>query len=149
MYLTYGAHAAITAAAFRQRWLPLPLPRRAMRLAGGSLAAVGTGLCILGMRMFAGPGQVSGTQSGPMITGGVYRYSRNPQYLGYVLALTGAATARRSGAGLVLAGAAGAAYASWVPVEEEHLTATLGEAYDQYRRETARWLDRNRDVRPS
>lgn len=65
MYLTYGAHAATTVAALRGRWLPLPLPRRAARVAGGGVAAAGTGLCLLGMRRFAGPGQVSGTQGGP------------------------------------------------------------------------------------
>ena len=140
MYAAYGVHAATTAAALRARWLPLPLPQRAARLSGGTLTAVGAGLCVLGMRRFAGPGQVSGTQAGPLVTGGVYRYSRNPQYLGYVAALTGAAAVRRSGGSLALAAAAGAIYAAWVPVEEEHLTRTLGESYRRYRRRTARWL---------
>lgn len=36
------------------------------------------------------------------------RFSRNPQYVGYIAALTGAAVARRSGASLALAAAAGA-----------------------------------------
>ncbi len=140
MYAAYGVHAAATAAALRTRWLPLPLTRRAARLGGGTLTAVGTGLCLLGMRRFAGPGQVSGTRAEPLVTGGVYRYSRNPQYLGYIAALTGAALAKRSGSSLTLAAAAGAIYAIWVPVEEEHLTRTLGGSYLRYRRGTARWL---------
>jgi protein-S-isoprenylcysteine O-methyltransferase Ste14 len=142
MYAVYGVHAATTAAALRARWLPLPLPRRAARLSGGTLTAAGAGLCVLGMRTFAGPGQVSGTQAGPLVTGGVYRLSRNPQYVGYIAALTGAAVARRSGASLVLAAAAGAIYAAWVPVEEEHLTRTLGAAYRRYHDGTARWVGR-------
>jgi protein-S-isoprenylcysteine O-methyltransferase Ste14 len=142
MYAAYGVHAATTAAALRARWLPLPLPRRAARLSGGTLTAAGAGLCVLGMRTFAGPGQVSGTQAGPLVTGGVYRLSRNPQYVGYIAALTGAAVARRSGASLVLAAAAGAIYAAWVPVEEEHLTRTLGAAYRRYHDGTARWVGR-------
>jgi protein-S-isoprenylcysteine O-methyltransferase Ste14 len=101
------------------------------------------------MRKFAGPGQVSGTQAGPLVTGGVYRHSRNSQYLGYVLALTGMAIARRGGASLALAASAGVAYAAWVPVEEEHLTHTLGEPYERYRRQTARWLEWGRTIRTS
>ena len=93
---------------------------------------------------FAGPGQVSGTKSGPLVTGGVYRWSRNPQYAGYVAALTGLALARRSGAGLFLAAAAGASYAAWVPVEEEHLGHELGPAYEAYLSRTPRWLGRPR-----
>jgi protein-S-isoprenylcysteine O-methyltransferase Ste14 len=142
MYVAYGVHAAATAVSLRSRWLELPAPRRAARLSGAVLAAGGTGLCVLGMRRFAGPGQVGGTRAGPVETGGVYRYSRNPQYLGYVAALTGVAVARRSGASLILAAAAGAIYAVWVPVEEEHLTGTFGESYRRYRRGTARWLGR-------
>ena len=142
MYAAYGVHAATTAAALHARWLPLPLPRRAARLSGGTLTAVVAGLCVLGMRRFAGPGQVSGTQAGPLVTGGVYRYSRNPQYLGYVAGLTGAAAVRRSGASLALAAAAGAIYAAWIPVEEEHLTRTLGAAYRRYHDGTARWVGR-------
>jgi protein-S-isoprenylcysteine O-methyltransferase Ste14 len=140
MYLTYGIHAGTSLAALRHQWLPLPLPERAATVAGGAVAAAGTGLCLLGMRRFPGPGQVSGTQNGPLVTGGIYRYSRNPQYLGYVLALTGLATARRSGAALALAGATAAIYAVWVPVEEEHLRSTIGDAYEQYLHKTRRWL---------
>jgi protein-S-isoprenylcysteine O-methyltransferase Ste14 len=145
MYLAYGVHATVTAAALRDRWLPLPFPRGAARLTGGTLIVAGTALCAFGMRRFAGPAQVSGTQSGPLVTGGVYRYSRNPQYLGYILALTGVAVARRSAISLALAGAAAATYAVWVPIEEEQLTRTLGPAYEQYRRGTSRWWGRPRD----
>lgn len=42
----------------------------------------------------------SGAQEGPLVTKGVYCYSRNPQYLGYIVGLAGLAVARRSGAGL-------------------------------------------------
>lgn len=78
------------------------------------------------------------------MTGGVYCYSRHPQYLGYVLALTGVAAARRSGTSVALAGAAAAIYAAWVPVEEEHLARTLGEASERYRHRTRRWLGRGK-----
>ncbi len=139
MYAVYTGHAALTAAALHRRWLPLPLPRRAARATGGALTAAGTGLCVLGMRRFAGSGQVSGTQTGPLVTGGVYRYSRNPQYLGYILGLLGLAVVRRSGAALGCAGMAAAAYTAWVPVEEVHLERTLGDPYRRYRGRTNRW----------
>ncbi len=139
MYLAYTGHAALTSAALHHRWLPLGLPRTGGRVTGSALAAVGTGLCALGMRRFSGPGQVSGSRTGALVTGGVYRHSRNPQYLGYTLALTGLALARRSGAALGCAALAAAGYNAWVPIEETHLERTLGDPYLQYRDGTSRW----------
>ena len=91
-------------------------------------------LCVAGMRRFDGLGQVSATSDGPLVTGGVYRVSRNPQYTGYLLLLVGAATARRSGSALALTLGLGAAYRAWIPTEERHLQQTFGIVYDRYRR---------------
>jgi protein-S-isoprenylcysteine O-methyltransferase Ste14 len=140
MYATYGVHAAATLAAVRGRWLPLPAPSRAAGAAGAVMTSAGAALCLLGMRAFVGPGQVSGTSTGPLVTGGVYRLSRNPQYLGYVLVLAGTSLAARSGAGIALAGAAAATFSAWIPAEEQHLEGIMGEPYQRYRRSTARWL---------
>ncbi|MGH3902851.1 MAG: methyltransferase family protein [Pseudonocardiaceae bacterium] len=143
MYAAYGTHAAATAAALVARAGPLRVPRLAVWL-GGGLTATGTALVVAGMRRFAGPGQVSGTDPGPLITGGVYRFSRNPQYTGYVLALGGLALARRSGGGAAAAAAVGIVYRWWIPVEERHLKRQFGTDYRTYLNRTSRWLGRPR-----
>lgn len=141
MYGAYALHGfAVAVSAWRRR---APLPPRAA-VAGTPLAAAGSGLVVAGMSRFVGPGQVSGTQVGELATGGVYRLSRNPQYAGYVLALVGLGLARRSGAVVALAAAAGAVFSWWVPVEESALRRTFGLPYEDYLARTPRWLGRPR-----
>jgi len=77
-----------------------------------------------GMRQFAGPGQVSGTNPGGLVTTGIYRISRNPQYIGYLLALSGLTLARRSKDAAALTLAVAAVYRWWIPIEERHWSNT-------------------------
>lgn len=140
MYATYTGHALLTAGVAHRRTLPLPLPPRPAEAAGAALILTGAGLWVAGVQRFAGSGQVSGTEVGELVSGGVYRYSRNPQYVGYVLALVGLGLARRSAAVLGLATALALVFRWWVPVEERHLDRELGDAYSRYRERTARWF---------
>ena len=142
MYTGYAVHAAATAHATRYRTGPLPLPSTPAAAAGAMTGVGGAALCAIGMNRFAGPGQVSGTHVGDLATGGVYRYTRNPQYTGYIAVLAGLGLARRSAAVLGLAGAAALIFAWWIPVEERHLEQTFGDAYHRYRTRTPRWLGR-------
>jgi protein-S-isoprenylcysteine O-methyltransferase Ste14 len=76
-----------------------------------------------------------------LVTGGPYRVSRNPMYLGMAGAYAGAAVAT----GVLWA-------LAWLPVvllaidslviprEERHLAAVFGEEYERYRRRVRRWL---------
>lgn len=141
MYAGYAAHAVATAAALTRA--DLNLPNRTARSVGTPLAATGAMLCLAGLRRFASPGQVSGTADGPLVTSGVYRISRNPQYAGYLLLLAGMATVRRSSAALAFAGMLGVVYREWIRTEEHHLHRRFGADYDRYRRGTPRWLDLN------
>lgn len=138
MDATYGAHAAATAVALTRRLGRLPLPRT-VALAGGVAAVAGSGLAVAGMTRFGG-GQLHGTQTGPLITSGVYQYSRNPQYTGGMLLVAGMALARRSGVALALAAGMAAAFGWWVPVEERHLERVFGDPYRRYLAQTPRWL---------
>lgn len=140
MYATYALHAALTARVAYRRSLPVPIAPRLAGASGAGLMLAGAGLWVAGIRRFAGAGQVSGTEVGDLVTRGIYRYSRNPQYLGYVLALAGLGVARRSLAALALAGAMALAFRCWVPVEEHHLDRRLGAAYRRYRERTPRWF---------
>lgn len=141
--LMYGAYAANGAAfawaAARGSW-PLPLPERAARFAGTTLAAAGATLSLAGAGRFSSVTQLSGIEPGSLITGGLYRYTRNPQYLGLVAGLAGIAIAARSGlAGAVVAGA-WAAFNRWLPSEERHLERVFGDEYRSYAARTRRWL---------
>ncbi len=142
MYATYLAHAALYAKVVLRPRRRLPLPASIARPAGVGAAALGTSLCVAGMNRFSGARQVSGTTTGPFVTTGVYRWTRNPQYVGYVGALAGAALARRSTAGLALSAAVAGVFAWWVPVEERHLRREHGVDYQGYLARTPRWLGR-------
>ena len=91
------------------------------------------------MSRFASAAEVEGTRNDALATRGIYRYSRNPQYLGYVVALGGAAVGRRSLTAAGLTAAIAGAYALWVPVEEHQVEVLYGEDYRRYVREVRRW----------
>ncbi|MBA8824067.1 protein-S-isoprenylcysteine O-methyltransferase Ste14 [Saccharopolyspora lacisalsi] len=139
MYTIYSAHAGMTAWALLRRSGELRLPRPA-GWCGRVLVLGGTVLLIAGLGRFTGAGQISGTEIGPQVTGGVYRYSRNPQYTGYVLVLAGLALTRPSTTAGVLTGTIATAYRWWVLVEEISLESEFGAEYRAYRDRTPRWL---------
>ena len=64
--------------------------------AGLTACVAGLGAIVAGMSAFNGARQVTGTDPGDLQEGGVYRYSRNPQYVGFVLAGAAGTVARRS-----------------------------------------------------
>lgn len=141
MYGTYAAHAVVTAEAL---WSTRPertgIGSQAATVAGYALAAAGAVLITTGIGRFTGARQVSGMDDGRLAVGGVYRWTRNPQYVGYATALAGLAWARRSArAGALAAGAAGA-LVWWVPVEERHLAKVFGVPYQRYLAATPRWI---------
>ena len=139
MYAVYTAHLTATAVALARDAGRLPVPRP-VRRGGVALVALGAGVTLAGMGRLASPGQVSGTEPGEVIADGIYQFSRNPQYVGYVVALSGLGLARRSPGALALAALAAVVYRWWVPIEERHLDQTFGARYRAYRRRTPRWL---------
>lgn len=76
-----------------------------------------------------------------LTTTGVFRYSRNPMYLGFTLLLLAVAF----GVGTVAAFAAPVAFfllcSLWyIPYEERAAEETFGEPYREYKRKTPRWI---------
>ncbi|GAT07956.1 putative membrane protein [Mycolicibacterium novocastrense] len=141
MWSAYGAHAAVNGWALACPDRRLPVPRKVSSI--GWVAVIGgIGLCIAGMSRFANLGEVEGTRNDALITGGVYRYSRNPQYLGYIMALGGAAVARHSLTSAALAVGWAGVCAAWIPIEEQQLTALYGQAYGDYAGQVGRWWRR-------
>ncbi|HEX2174671.1 MAG TPA: methyltransferase [Nocardioidaceae bacterium] len=142
MWAAYAGHGLLTAWALRRRAVPLPARSGPARLAGVAMVAAGAAMCVAGMTRFTSPRELTGTRNEPLTTIGLYRYSRNPQYLGYLLVLAGAAVARRSGGALLSTGLLAATYATWIPVEEDHLTHLHGQPYVDYMTQTRRWWGR-------
>lgn len=145
MYGTYGAHvAALSWASTRRVWL-VPVPGTPAAVAGTATALLGGALAVAGARPFGPSWQLSGVEAGSLHAGGVYRYSRNPQYLGLGLVAAGVAGVTRSAfVGLGAAGI-GLAYRYWVPVEERHLARVFGDQYTAYQARVHRWLGTRRE----
>jgi protein-S-isoprenylcysteine O-methyltransferase Ste14 len=84
---------------------------------------------------------ILGEEPARLVRGGLYRFSRNPMYTGVTLAIFGQAILFASGA-LALYGLAVwvSFHAVVVFLEEPHLRARHGPAFDEYRRQVPRWL---------
>ncbi len=112
-------------------------------LAGALLATLGLLVTGSGARLFARVGTNIKTfnEPGVLVTGGLFRWSRNPMYLGFVLLLAGTA---------ILLGAATPFLAVvlfaliadrwYIAFEERALERKFGEDYAAYMRRTRRWI---------
>jgi protein-S-isoprenylcysteine O-methyltransferase Ste14 len=127
-----------------QRWLPLLQLYPSLPAWFGWLLAVPGFIMIfiaLGGFRKANTGAIPFSESTALVTDGIYRYTRNPMYLGMALIL--AAVAIRMGS-----------VAAWLPVvffvfiinrqfvrnEEIFLTAIYGDAFRDYCRKVRRWV---------
>ena len=133
-----------TAATFALAWLdrgsfsePSPI---SMAL-GLVIASAGGGLIAAGRRKYASRSRVYGLLEDKLIATGIYRYSRNPQYVGYWLVLLGAATASLSQWAFLLGfGIAPIIHFYVRGVEEPHLRSAFGQNYREYCSRTPRYL---------
>lgn len=84
-------------------------------------------------------------QSAPtqLVTSGLFRFVRNPMYVGVLTAIVGIALAKRSwGAAIYAIAVAVAFHLRVVLYEEPRLTREFGASFDEYRRQVPRWLPR-------
>lgn len=76
-----------------------------------------------------------------LVTEGLFRYSRNPIYLGFTLALLGAATVLGNGVAYTSAGLFFFTAHFWyIPFEEKNMAAEFGTAYLEYKKKVRRWV---------
>ncbi len=136
----YFLVAALLVLAVVWRPLPLGVPPAVALAIGGVLVLGGVGLAVPALVPFASIRQLYGVDRGDLITGGVYRYSRNPQYTGIGLALVGGALIARSGLALLVAATYWPAVRTWLLIEERHLQAVFGAEYLEYRERAPRFL---------
>lgn len=111
--------------------------------AGAVLFAVGTVIAGWGLVIFrrAKTTTVPGKVSGKLVTSGPYRFTRNPMYVGLVLAYLGEAGLLKQIWPVVLLPFT-VAYINWtvIPVEEAKLEETFPHEYNQYRSQVRRWF---------
>ena len=120
------------------------IPSTPLDYAGVVIAAAGVVLCLVSMVVFRSPLKVLCLDVGTLTIAGPYRWSRNPQYLGFAAFLFGYALTDWSWWCL----AAMALIASYVHllilIEEEHLRRTFGEKYAEYCQAVPRYFGRTR-----
>jgi protein-S-isoprenylcysteine O-methyltransferase Ste14 len=120
-----------------------PMMALVSTIAGGVVFVVGAVIAGWGLVIFrkAGTTTVPGQSSVKLVTWGPYRFTRNPMYLGLVLAYLGeAALLKQMWPVLVLPFTL--VYLNWtvIPVEEAKLEEVFQDEYAQYRLGVRRWI---------
>lgn len=138
-------YVAVLAAAAVLHWL-VPLPAAggtATRWVGALLLVAGIGVAVAGLQRFHAHGTTF-DPTGPahaLATDGVYRLTRNPMYLGALLAYVGLGLAVRWTWLIVLVPAMAIGLARLAVVREEaYLERRFGDDYRRYRERVRRWL---------
>jgi protein-S-isoprenylcysteine O-methyltransferase Ste14 len=112
-------------------------------IAGGVVFGIGAVIAGWGLLTFraARTTTVPGQASSRLVTWGPYRFSRNPMYIGLIVAYLGEAGILRQAWPVFLLPLV-VAYVNWVviPVEEFRLKEVFAEEYDRYRMKVRRWL---------
>ncbi len=108
---------------------------------GGVLVAAGVVMAVVAIANFRSFERMSGLDTSRLIDRGIYAYSRNPQNLGWWLALLGAAVAGRSPSALGMAVLFAVIIHGYiVTLEEPYLEGVYGDEFRGYRRRVARYL---------
>ena len=139
--------AAILVGLALDRLLPLPfaIPEAngASRIVGGSLILIGLVLFAAGVRNFSRAATPLPTNQPArvLVTTGIYRWTRNPIYLGFFLIYGGIGVATQSPWILILTLPLAITVRYGVVAREEvYLARRFGDAYLDYRRRVRRWL---------
>lgn len=112
-------------------------------LVGGALFVVGALVTIAASRQFAAVRTNINTFLEPdkLVTSGLFRFSRNPMYLGFLITLAGGAVAANSAYAFLPVALFFAASQLWyIPYEERMATAVFGDSYAEYCRKVRRWI---------
>ena len=142
--LTVGA-AIVVAAASRLHAGATVVEPVIAHFAGGTIAFVGLALAVRGVIDFRGARTTVDPRhperSARIVTDGVYRWTRNPMYLGFVLLLLGLAVSQQSTFGLLVTAVSASFLQRFqIAPEERWLSKQFGAEYDAYRKRVGRWL---------
>lgn len=130
----------VTIAAYFSAW-QIPI-NKTLRIVGGCIL-FGFGLIIMltGMIQFRSFRKISGLDTSRMITAGIYKWSRNPQYAGWFMGLLGISLVGKSGLAFLLTIVFIIGihlYNIWL--EEPYLGRIFGEEYRSYKSKTPRYF---------
>jgi len=140
-WITDGAWSALVALSSFYNLLPLQIGEAFALATGLLLFAAGFILTAAGIIEFHSLRKVSAMKVSNLITTGIYRWSRNPQFLGFYLTLLGLSLLGRSRYALLLAVIAIIYCHDYiVKVEEPYLERIFGEEYRAYKSRTPRYL---------
>jgi protein-S-isoprenylcysteine O-methyltransferase Ste14 len=117
----------------------LPWPLAAVAAAAGIVVGIAGVLQFRRARTTVNP--LKPDEASALVSGGIYRWTRNPMYLGMALVLLGWGLYLGNFGALVLVGA----FVSYIgrlqiDPEEVALEARFGEAFSTYRKRVRRWL---------
>ena len=140
VWALYTVHSVLSFwAAWDSIWL-LPLNKGVCLTAGLVIAILGFFLFSCGIIQFRSIRRMSGTKTDKLITAGVYRWSRNPQNVGWGILLVGAAMIGRSGLTLLLAAIFWIAFRAYLVLEEKNLGKIFQKEWKEYVDCTARFI---------
>lgn len=136
-----GAWTTLVALSSLYNLWPLQVEETIALVTGLALFGVGCILTLIGIIEFRSLRKISGMEVSKLITTVIYRWSRNPQFLGFYLALLGMSLLGRSGYAVLLTGIA-IIYCHYyiLKVEEPYLERIFGKEYVAYRSKTPRYL---------
>ncbi|WP_104664305.1 methyltransferase family protein [Ensifer adhaerens] len=129
---------AVTAAFGRIPALDMPI----LQAVGIVLMALGGGLTMLSQWAMRHSWKIGipEKQDAPLVTSGLYAFSRNPIYVGMVAALIGTVLAVPNVVSVALALSAWISISYQIRMEETHLARSFGESYIAYCRSVRRWV---------
>jgi protein-S-isoprenylcysteine O-methyltransferase Ste14 len=107
---------------------------------GAGLILFGGALILSGMLEFRSFARMSGRRKDRLVKTGIYRWTRNPQNVGWGSVLLGTAIAGRSGAALALAAFFFTAFRLYIATEERHLERVYGDEWRDYSETTPRFF---------
>jgi protein-S-isoprenylcysteine O-methyltransferase Ste14 len=140
VWVLYVGHFLVTATAAATSLWRLPLhPTIAV---GGGVVLLGLGglLFLAGIFSFRSFRRMSGMDTSTLVTTGAYRWSRNPQNVGWALFLLGLALIGRSALALLMTAVFWGTFRAYVAAEEEFLERIFGGEYRYYRDWSHRYL---------
>ncbi|NOY39494.1 MAG: isoprenylcysteine carboxylmethyltransferase family protein [Nitrospirae bacterium] len=133
-------HVAVILSSLYGVWL-IPVNRTLALISGLFTFVFGTVILSAGMIGFRSLQRSYGQDTSRLVTSGIYRWSRNPQFIGWALMLSGISLAGRSGFAFVLTGVFTIVIHLYTTrMEEPYLERLYGEEYRQYKLSTPRYI---------